>query len=341
VKIKFSVKALILLLSAQLLVQSGHAQAAAALSFTSTVPAASSPLIRSTMGTSAAVFNGQIYLAFQSKGGNYLWISTSSDGTTYTDPGTSYKSIQMAYAPSIATYNDALYVAYTTSTGSVDVITSTDGVNFSTPVAIYTPGTDVEVPATGPPSLVVYAGELFAFWEADYPDSNQIKVASTSNGQTWYESVGYGCQYTAQTNPGVTAAHPISGAAIGTAVLNDNLYVASEIGNKSINGSNELLVCSTAHGWNYYPYIYPGSGISAAVHNGSLYLAFKYNEGHTLEMTGSEDGYTFTTPVTSYSGIQINGSSEIAPSLVDFNNVLYVYSISNDSEHNIIMDRSE
>jgi hypothetical protein len=119
------------------------------------------------------------------------------------------------------------------------------------------------------------------------------------------------------------------------------LYIATQLGSGA-DGSNELLVCSSNHGDNLYPSIFPGSGISATVLNNSLYLAFKYNHsGNNLEMTGTEDGINFTTPVTSYSAIQINGNNEIAPAITTFNGVLYAYYVANNSDHYMYMVHSD
>jgi hypothetical protein len=337
-----------ILASAALFSFSSNAQVAPALDFTSPVEIGTSPQISTGMGTAATVFNGTIYLAFQSHAGGYLWISTSTDGRNFTDPGTAYKSILMSYAPSIAVFNNKLYIAYTTPSGGINVISSSDGVNFSAPVSAYTPsGIGVEVAATSPPTLVVFDGDLNVFWEINYPstntgeanDDNFTMSAETYNGTDWIQGNGYGCNINANQDPSIL--RPRSGSAVGAAVLNDTLYIATQLGDPQVDGSNELLVCSTANGSTYYPAIYPGSGISAAVFNGSLYLAFKYNHSNNmLELTGTDDGENFTTPVTSYGSIRINGNNEIAPSIIAFNGALYAYYTANNSDHYMYMVHS-
>jgi hypothetical protein len=76
-----------------------NAQTAPVLNLSSPVAVGSSPSMAAGMGVSATVFNGRIYLAFQSNDNSSLWISSSSDGATFTDPGTPYTSILMSYAP--------------------------------------------------------------------------------------------------------------------------------------------------------------------------------------------------------------------------------------------------
>jgi hypothetical protein len=325
-----------------------QAQSAPELSLTSPVDIGTSPQMSTGMGMSSAVFNNEIYVAFQSNGGNYLWISKSSDGVNYTDPGTAYKNILMKYAPSIATFNDKLYIAYTTPSGGINVISSSDGINFSTPVSPYVPsGIGTEVAATSPPTLVVFNGDLYVFWEINYVNTNSGEAvndnftmsAETYNGTDWIQGNGYGCNINANQDPSIL--RPMRGSAVGAAVFNDSLYIATQLGNPEINGSNELLVCSTSSGLTYYPAINPGSGISATVFDGSLYLAFKHNQGdNNLEITGTSDGQNFTTPVTSYSATRIYGLNEIAPSIVSFNGEMYVFTTSNNGARNLQMDRS-
>ncbi len=336
--------------SSALLSSGIQAETAPVLDLTSGAYVTSSPQTLTGMGQSATIaFGGGIYVAFQSHSGNYLWVELSSDGQHYTNPGTAFKSILMSYAPSILEFNNLLYVAYTTPSGGIDVIDSGDGVSFSAPVSVYAPtGIGTDVPVTSPPTLAVFNGALYVFWESNYTitsdgvnyNDNMIQSSVTPDGVNWTEGNGDGALCNYGWNNNIGELRPMSNSAVGAAVFNGNLYVAAQLGSGA-DGSNELAVCSTATGYNYYPSIMPGSGISATVYNGSLYLAFKYNHsGNELELTGTEDGTNFTTPVTSYGNDIINGNNEIAPSIIPFNGELYVYFTKSDSAHELLVSHS-
>lgn len=346
-----SIMTLMVVASAALLPTGIQAQTAPVLNISSGAYVGSSPQTSTGMGQSATIgFGGAIYVAFQAHSGNYLWIEISSDGQHYTDPGTAYTNILMSYAPSIAMFNNKMYVAYTTPAGGISVISSSDGVSFTAPVSVYVPtGIGQDVAVTSPPTLVSYNDDLYVFWESNLTttedgvaiNTNTVQSAATFDGTTWQEGIGDGAACDIGWNTNVGTLRPMSGSAVGAAVFNGDLYVATQLGSGA-DGSNELLMCSPATGFKLYPAIYPGSGISAAVYNGSLYLAFKYNHSsNELELTGTEDGENFTTPATSYGSAIINGNHEIAPSIMPFNGELYVYFTKSDSGHELLVSHSD
>lgn len=325
-----------------------HAQSAPSLNLTTPVNIGPNPQTATGMGMSSAVFNGTLYVAFKANNGSTLWIETSSDGVTFTDPGAHYTSIQSNYAPSLIVFGGKLYLAYTTTSGGISIVSSSDGVNFSSAASVFVPtGIGDSVSATSPPTLVVYNSILYAYWESDYTDpstganANIIRAIGSSDGTDFYLVAPF-CTISSTQNIGTY--RPRSQARVGATVfvptgkVDEELVVAIQAANPSDASTNELLVCQDGS-FNTYSDIKPGSGIAAAVFNGSLYLAFKYNHSdNELELTGTEDGNTFTDPVVSYSGIRIFGSNEVAPSMTVFNNVLYVFNAANNK--NVQMEHS-
>lgn len=325
-----------------------HAQSAPSLNLTSPVNIGSNPQTSTGMGMSSAVFNGTLYVAFKANNGPSLWIETSTDGVTFTDPGAHYTNIQSNYAPSLIVFGAKLYLAYTTTSGGISIVSSSDGVNFSSATSVFVPsGVGNSVSVTSPPTLVVYNGILYAYWESDYTDpgtganANIVGGIGSADGTDFYLSAPF-CTISSSQNIGTY--RPRSQARVGAATFapsgnaGEELVVAIQAADPSDASTNELLVCQDGS-FNTYSDIKPGSGIAAAVFNGSLYLAFKYNHSdNELELTGTEDGNTFTDPVVSYNGIRIFGSNEVAPSMTVFNNVLYVFNAANNK--NVQMEHS-
>ena len=311
-------------------------QAAPELNLTNPVNIGPDPQTATGMGMSSAVFNSTIYVAFKANNGPTIWIESSPDGVNYTDPGNHYTDFQTNFAPSLATFNGKLFLAYTTTSGGIDVASSTDGITFSLTGTYVPSGNGLVQNVTSPPTLVVFDGQLYLFWEDDDQagslNQNSIQSAVSSDGSgSFIFGGGYGSNCDHFQGPS-DAPHALSGAAVGAAVFNDVLYVATLLGSGSAD-SNELSVCAVPGPTNLYPLINPGSGISATVYNGSLYLAFKYNHSdNMLELTGTEDGINFNQPVVSYGNIRIFGSNQVAPSITVFNDELFVFSAANDKD---------
>ena len=309
-----------------------YGQAAPVLSFTSYTRL--SPNTKTGLGASTAYLNGTIYLAMKGDGNDYLWLSKSTNGTNVTS--TEYGTV-INYAPSIAVFNNKLYVAYTTQSGSIYEISTTDGSIFTAPVLVYSPSS---LAATSGPTLVVYNGSLYAYWEEDYTNvvpQNQIEGAVMSVDGTFWSATGL-CFYSGSTSTNSPTSH----SAVGAAVFNSQLFLGIQLGNSTT--ANTLLVCRSG-GFTSYSLIHPEGGISAAVYNGSLYFAYKGNtSANYLELTGTSDGSTFTTPGTQVTSppIRINGTSgyEIAPSLLNYNSKLWVFYTANDNTHYLYQTHS-
>jgi hypothetical protein len=276
-------------------------------------------------------------------GNNDFYLSTSTNGSNVSTTSRSDGEFGLVnYAPSIAVYNSLLYVAFTDGYGDIELTTSSGGSasSFSSPVRIYQPGQfgNTLMP-DGPPTLVVFNGYLYVFFElVDQTNGNQIQ-SMYFDGTSWHAPGA--CAYT----PSSVATGATDHSGVGAAVFNNKLYLGTQIG--STSSSNTLMVCSASGvydpgNFTTYNSINPEGGISATVFNGGLFFGFKNNtSGNYLELTGTDDGTTFTTPGVIFDGIettykiQINGTAgyEIAPALLNFNNQLWVFYTANDNTH--------
>jgi len=288
-------------------------------------PLSFAPVVQYTaqLGTGGemTVFNGAMYLAFMANDSSYtLYVKKSTDGT-WSVPANHYPSIVMkaSTGPAIAAFGTKLYVAYTGSDGYVYLISSTDGVNFSSPIhAYYFTGGNM-AQATSQPSMAAVNGELWIAWERDGQNGTTFAeaVETPDGGQTWNHT---GC-------PGNLPNEPQTGATVAVANYSGGLYFAFQ---SQGDWNHDLVVCNPSGS-----YVYPiqvGSGISATSYNGSLYLAFKDITGDNyLHISGTSDGTTFTDTV--YSGIHTNGRQQIVPGTTVFNNTYYLTFVQNDTGH--------
>jgi hypothetical protein len=300
-----------------------------------------SPDTKAGLGASVAVLSGTAYLAMKGDGNNNFYISTTTDGVDVTSTSRSDGEFGLLnYAPSIAVYNGELYVVFVDGYSDVYLTTSRGGgaSSFSTPTRIYEPGSfGNSLYPDGPPTLVAFGGNLYAFFELVNETSGDQIQSIYFNGTEWQGSGT--CAYT----PSSLATGATDHAAVGAAVFNSTLYVGTQIGSSST--ANTLTVCSSASPsssgtFTNYSSINPEGGISATVFLGDLYFGFKSNSSQNyLELAQSSDGTNFTWTIfdgveTSYK-IQINGTSgyEIAPALTVFNSDLYVFYTANDNTH--------
>lgn len=302
-----------------------------------------SPDTKAGLGNTATVFNGTIYLAMKGMGNNNFYLSTSTNGSSVTTSSRSDGEFGlMNFAPSLTVYNNMLYAAFVDGYGDVYLTTSTGGTaaSFSTPTRIYGPGSyGNSLSPDGPPTLVLYNGYLYVFFElVDQTNGNQIQ-SLYFDGTSWHAAGS--CAY----RPSSVATGATDHSAVGAAVLNNKLIVGTQVGSSST--SNVLMVCnatSVNDPGNFITYssINPEGGISATVYGSALYFAFKSNlSANYLQITGTQDGTTFNMPGVIFDGYQtqyverINGQTgyEIAPALVVFNSRLWVYMTANDSTH--------
>jgi hypothetical protein len=275
---------------------------------------------------SMAVFNGKIYIAYQSNYSDHTtWITSSSDGVNFSSPQhyTNFLS-KSATGPTIIAWNGWLWLAYTGVDRFVYLASSSDGIDFSGAYAMFEP-------ADSSPTLAVFNNLLWITVEENGSGSATNMVTfTTANGGSAVE-----VNYCGTAGP--NGEQPQTGAAIGLTVFNNRLYFAFQAQG---NWSHELLVCSTdgIHNGtsNVYPNLEVGSGISATAYNGALYLAYKVLSGNNnLTIAETTNGTTFSTNV--YSNIKINGRQQINPSTAVFGSYYYLTYASNDGDHHMYL----
>ena len=278
-------------------------------------------------GPSLAVFNGTMYSAFLANDSSYtLWITTSTNGSNWVYPGNHYTNIVMkeSTGPSIAVFNGKLYVAYVASNSYVYLVSSSNGVTFSSPVPVYYPAGG-QAQADGPPTLAVFDNYLQIAWERDGPGTTTyFEGVSTPDGVTFTGVLG--CS-------GPNGEEPQTGAAVGLAVNNGIFYIAFQAQG---DWDHHLVVCPSNQPYydgNVYSF-QVGSGISATSYDNSIYLTYKDLSGDNyLHISGSSNGTTFTDTV--YSNIHTNGRQNIVPGTTVFNGVYFLQIVDNSSDHDM------
>jgi len=285
-------------------------------------------------GPSATVFNGKIYFAFiANDSSDTLWITTSTDGSTFTYPGANYLGIVMQAhtAPSITTWNNELWIAYTGTSGQIYLISSPDGTTFTSPTAVlYETGSPFI--ANSQPTIAVFNGSLWI-----------TAVVNGSGTTTYLESVNTsnGTSFLTNDDCGISApdgAEPQTGAGVGLTVYGGSqlAYAFQAQG----DWNHELVVCTTtgtASGTYYEPAGFEvGSGVSALTYQGDLVLAYKeLHNGNDLIISAS-NGTDFNDFLTNtYSGIQTNGNQEISPGAFLFGDYYYLAYTQNNSGHHL------
>jgi len=87
-------------------------------------------------GTSLAVFNNRLYVAFIANDpSNRILVCSSADGTTWTD--NTFINQYSNFSPSLTVFNNKLYVAFiATNNGGILVCSSADGTTWTANTAI-------------------------------------------------------------------------------------------------------------------------------------------------------------------------------------------------------------
>ena len=220
-----------------------------------------------------------------------------------------------------ANWNGSLWVAYLgTSTvdqaGDFYVYTAynSGGINFGNKSQVISGNPDQTVAALGNPSLLVYNGSLYLFYNDAYGNANYIY---TSDGVNWSEV------YSINTGYFIDASQ-------SAVVYNGLIYVGFR------NHADYSLILATINssnntGWTNYPSIGLNFNPGLAVFNNELYIALTTDaNSHNMYYFTTTDGVNLTGPFT---GTATNQSST-APSLAVFNNVLYLGFRSNNSKDN-------
>jgi hypothetical protein len=146
-----------------------------------------------------ALFNNQLYIAFQANDpGHTLHVTSSSDGVTW-PAATQIANVAIGSDPAMAVFNGLLYIAFRANDPSNDVwiASSSDGVNFTS----YKLAGQTMAWGSSPALAVVAqndANHLYYVYEAD-DSSHEMLVTSSTDGSTWqspalYGSNKYGCE---------------------------------------------------------------------------------------------------------------------------------------------------
>ncbi len=202
-----------------------------------------------------------------------------------------------------ANWNGSLWVAYLgTSTvdqaGDFYVYTAynSGGINFGNKSQVISGNPDQTVAALGNPSLLVYNGSLYLFYNDAYGNANYIY---TSDGVNWSEV------YSINTGYFIDASQ-------SAVVYNGLIYVGFR------NHADYSLILATINssnntGWTNYPSIGLNFNPGLAVFNNELYIALTTDaNSHNMYYFTTTDGVNLTGPFT---GTATNQSSTSSPHL--------------------------
>ena len=148
------------------------------------------------MGSAPAmtVFKNQLYLAFQADDPSHnLFITSSTDGVTWppahdiANNGGTTSLIEIGSAPSIAVFNNKLYVAYRANDTSNNafIASSSDGTNFTYETL---PGQTMG--GNSAPALAVSNNTLYYIYGGN-DAGNEMVVSSSTDGTTWQQPLAY------------------------------------------------------------------------------------------------------------------------------------------------------
>lgn len=288
-------------------------------------PATGYSSIRIGGAPGTAIFNGNLYIAFRSNdSSNTLFITSSSDGLNFA-PATYYPNVQLYGSPALTVYKGLLYLAYRDLYDqNLQLMYSSDGVNFSTPYAVASVGGNFQSGTS--PALTAFNGLLYIAYVDAY--TSYPSFASSADGVTFSGS--------ASTSTYTTASPP------ALAVFNNQLVSA-------IQAPNHMLVLDVStdgisFGAHYpYPNILMGTSPSLAVYNLSkLVVTFQSNDQyHLLFQATGYDAATMANPATGYAGIKIGDATAMAfGGLSGAPSYLYCAFQSDDSYHVLFITKS-
>jgi hypothetical protein len=308
---------------------------------------------------SAAVFNGVMYIFYQSSsGGELLYVTCDSNGTFSSPATVTGASITTGQSPSATAFGSLLYVFYPSGAADDSSITYStfNGSAWQGPVGGL--GT-----MANSPSAVVYTPEggseqLYLF----FSQSNGWLYVNVFDGSSWAGANPVGHYPVITGSPSATAtpsslyvayqASDNSGVLYYSALINGSWSVPAAVpGAQKMTGSPALAALNTYSVWVIYAnaagqlFYNVLSGVnswetqlqlipsnkdsgtnllsnapSAAVYNGQLYVAYKGHGDTTIWYNSSSDGNSWG-PQTQAS----NGGLDGSPSLVAYNDQLYLF----------------
>lgn len=261
--------------------------------------------------------NGTLYLAYTGTGTNntQIYFTTSqNNGKTWSSPIELPSGMTTSSSPSLAFYNNTLYLAYVGGNNELNITYSTD--NGQTWSSQYTLG---QYSAAGV-SLTVYQNQLLAVFVST-ESNNDILYVYSDNPQS---SGSWSTDYSV-ANPSNIGGTQQASTAIAATVLNDTLYLGYRGG--TVGDANNYYVTSTNTqtlnnlSWE----VSELSGITSpntapSLTNNGTNLYFTYAAQNTdIYYLTSTNGSNWSTPVS-----VSNQTTSYTPSATILGNLLYL-----------------
>ena len=247
--------------------------------------------------TSLAIFNNNLYLAYT---GTDHRVHVARTGTGQDWQWTSIQQTSKS-GTSLAVFNNQLWVGFIADNDTNDILlcSSTDGFNWSDSLYINQQGSFATQSAAL--SLAAFNNQL---WVAFNPNNNTptILLCSSTDGQNW---------------PNQTVIHA-NAYSPSLAVFNNRLWNALiDLDVRSGFGNYGVVVASSSDGVNWTGAIptnqytgFVGQGVSLAVFNGNLWIAYiGIDQSNPVLVSSSSDGIGWTNSTS------VNQFSSITPSL--------------------------
>lgn len=153
-------------------------------------PSTTIPQPKTDRAPGAALFNGDLFVAFKHNDADEVWVTVYQNGSwtqNYKVGGTSF-TLETDEAPSLASFDGLLYLAYTNKDDEVCYATF-DGSTWSEGAQIVID--DVDFKSDQGPYLTVYDDRLHLGVKGD--GNNDLKVAIlNAPGQNWYDGMVIG-----------------------------------------------------------------------------------------------------------------------------------------------------
>ena len=293
-----------------------------------------------------AFFNGYLYMVAETNvASNNLVITRTKDGYNWQPEQTLHFSINSGGAnagPTLAVYDGSLYLSFTNTNNDVEIVQftsdnlATNGLGIDIPTTSTGVGTNT---SQNQPTLVVYNGQLYDFFESE--DSSDRVLYATSS--TPSNSSSWTVHEATYVNSGGTTNNQLTSGPIGAAVINNgkNNGAGTLLIGYEGSGNSSTLYVSTLDGtsWDYASNPTPlniakNTGPSLVSIDNTVYLFALSNSGYSINYTSTTNGQSWTSAVDNLANT--NGSEPTSPSAVFFNQSLIVgfeSTASNDSNY--------
>nr|WP_322742638.1 Calx-beta domain-containing protein [Synechocystis salina] len=224
-------------------------------------------------------YQGTLYMAVKGSGNDpNIYITTSTDGgKTWSDAIVAIAGATN-FSPSLAVYNDVLYLAYTGLDPQLNILYSTDGGQS------WSPQYAIGQASNNAPTLVVYQDKLFTFFTADNQTDSILYIYSDNPQASNSWSSDFPVTF--------SGGNQISPNAVSATVFDGALYLAYQTGTQSSPG-NTLDITSTdgtdlsnlSWALSSIPNIVSNQSPGLTTDGKTLYLT--HTTGYTLALTGS------------------------------------------------------